>query len=259
MKVKQQNAVIIFIDNSATSIDGDFIPNRLEAQKNTVEIFAQNMYTDNENSQIALGTLSSTEFGIRTSFTSNFNRLRCVMSSITPGGSVLLEQGIKLAFLAIKHCSIGQSAGLKMIFFMNYLVLLELNDTTIESINKNLAINRKVNVQFFIIGNDESNKTQKIVRKIFRKTKNTSFLIIEPGDQILSDVVMSKEMGMLKKQTKYDLSNQPDGLRKLRDTLINNDNHGIIKAKPPEKRARKTRSASAHRRAKATEKNNDDI
>lgn len=197
MKLVGQHAVIIFIDNSAMSIDGDFLPNRLAAQINTVENYAQCLFSENtslnnssdeangnsnmngfnsfnldydniydyqerdlfsNDSLIAVGTIGSEEFGIRTSFTSNYMRLQKTLSTITTGGTVLLDRAIKLGFMALKHAP--PLAQLKMIFFLNSseLTILEntLDDKKVNELNKKILENKKITVNFIVIGENDS-------------------------------------------------------------------------------------------------------
>lgn len=197
MKLVGQHAVIIFIDNSAMSIDGDFLPNRLAAQINTVENYAQCLFSENtslnnssdeangnssmngfnsfnldydniydyqerdlfsNDSLIAVGTIGSEEFGIRTSFTSNYMRLQKTLSTITTGGTALLDRAIKLGFMALKHAP--PLAQLKMIFFLNSseLTILEntLDDKKVNELNKKILENKKITVNFIVIGENDS-------------------------------------------------------------------------------------------------------
>lgn len=187
-------AVIIFIDNSARSIDGDFLPNRLTAQINTVERYAQWLFNENtssnpnatnmnsgmsnyngygleyenfyenretrdlfsDDSLVAIGTMGSEEFGIRSSFTSNYNRIEKTLATIKTGGTALLERSIKLGFMALKHAP--PSAQLKMIIFINSseLNILEstMDDKKVDELNKKILENKKIAVNFIVIGND---------------------------------------------------------------------------------------------------------
>ena len=98
-------AVVILIDNSATSIDGDFYPTRLMAQKLTAERYAQYIFSRNRNSQIAIGTIGNVESGIRASFSGSISKIREVLDNITSNGYINLQKGIRCAVLALRHCN----------------------------------------------------------------------------------------------------------------------------------------------------------
>lgn len=97
-------AVAILIDNSATSMDGDFNLNRLDAQIQTISRYSQHLFDRKNNSQVAIGTLSTQEFGIRVSFTTNFRKVETCCEGITSSGTLDLVKGIKCAVLALHHC-----------------------------------------------------------------------------------------------------------------------------------------------------------
>jgi 26S proteasome regulatory subunit N10 len=97
-------AVVILLDNTSSSIDGDFFPTRLEAQKLTVERYSQFLFGLDSTSQIAISTLSSTQYGVRASFTNSCARLASVLHLITASPGILqLVNGIQWAILALKH------------------------------------------------------------------------------------------------------------------------------------------------------------
>lgn len=103
--MNESKAVAILIDNSATSIDGDFYPNRLTAQLITAGRYAQHLFSENPNNQVAIGTLGDTEFGIRASFTTSLPKIESIFNNIVSSGSIDLERGLKSAILALHHCN----------------------------------------------------------------------------------------------------------------------------------------------------------
>lgn len=114
-------AVVILIDNSPGSIDSDFYPNRLEAQKVAIERLTTYLFSICSYSQVSLITMSSDEFGIRTSFTSTSSKISSILRNIHSTSSIsqnaqnssneklkiycplLLEKSLKTALIAIEH------------------------------------------------------------------------------------------------------------------------------------------------------------
>lgn len=112
--MNESKAVAILIDNSATSMDGDFQRNRLEAQLITAERYAHLLFSTNEHNQVAIGALSNVQFGICVSFTNSIQKIQSVSKNIQSSGSIDLERGLKSAVLALRHCNSVQSFGQSM-------------------------------------------------------------------------------------------------------------------------------------------------
>lgn len=87
-------AVAILIDNSPASINGDFYPNRIEAQKIAIERLSTYLFSISSYSQVALITMSPDEFGIRSSFTTMSNKINSVLRNIN-ASSHLSQDSIK--------------------------------------------------------------------------------------------------------------------------------------------------------------------
>ena len=99
-------AVAILIDNSATSINGDFYPSRLQAQILTAVRYSQFLFSGNQNSQVAIGTLSHMEPGIRMSFTNSYQKIENSLNNITSSGNIDFLKGIKCALLALHSMTV---------------------------------------------------------------------------------------------------------------------------------------------------------
>ena len=94
-------AVVILFDNSMSSINGDFAPNRLAAQKDAVEVLARTFLARRE-SRVGFGTLAG-KCGINTSLTSEARKLRINLESVTRDGEIHFEQAVKCGLYALKH------------------------------------------------------------------------------------------------------------------------------------------------------------
>ena len=104
---KTAPSVIFLIDNSQSSIDGDFYPNRLQAQGLGVERLMNYYFRTNADTQVALGTLAEDEFGIIESLTKvgKPQKVSDKLPFIKRGGPIHLKDGIKCAFLALKQAN----------------------------------------------------------------------------------------------------------------------------------------------------------
>lgn len=103
MSGREKTAVITLFDNSVTSLDGDYAPNRLDAQKDAVEEISRIFLRRNPESMFGLGTLAMPNYGIVTAITNDKRRIRAGIDSISRGTVVALEKSIRCAMFALRH------------------------------------------------------------------------------------------------------------------------------------------------------------
>lgn len=149
-----QQAIVFLVDNSQTSINGDFYPNRLFAQTLAVERLVQYYLRCNKTTQVALGTLAQDEFGIVASLSRDgkndkiFQRLH----TIQRGKNVQLFDGIKSSFLALHRALPGTEK--HIIIFLSSPC--ELSDFQISNIVAK-AHQEFVEIDVVIFGEDVTN------------------------------------------------------------------------------------------------------
>jgi 26S proteasome regulatory subunit N10 len=186
-------AVAVLIDNTHSSMDGDFYPTRLEAQKNTVERLAQYLFTLQPSSQLAIGTLCSSECGIRSSFTSCQLRISNSLRPVTSRcGVAQLSLGIHWSILAFHHCN--QNISLKRILAF----VGGDHDILDEAIAVNLAdqlLKEKVYIDIVVIGLDVPGV--KLLKKLIPTEVESKchFLEVPNSDTVLSDNVLASPIG----------------------------------------------------------------
>jgi 26S proteasome regulatory subunit N10 len=191
-QLPDSRAVVILLDNTSTSMDGDFYPTRLKAQTLTVERFAQYLLTVESHAQIALGTLSSSEFGVRSSLTNSLKRINDALQTVTArAGSARLASGIRWAILALHHCSPDIRTKRILAFIGS-----EHDITTIiaaELSEKILA--EKIYLDLVVFGPDVPRIP--VLRGMIPKSLDggCTFLIIERSDTVLSDNVLASAIG----------------------------------------------------------------
>jgi 26S proteasome regulatory subunit N10 len=186
-------AVAILIDNTTSSIDGDFSPTRLGAQKLTIERFAQFLFSVNPLSQVALCTLSRSQYGVRMSFTNSALRLADSLNLITAGsGAACLATGIKWAVLALRHCQQEISARRILAFVGGAHDVVTPNIAGQLSL---LLVEHKVCVDLVVIGSDVGRRT--LLRSIIpaQFADFCVFLEVRRSDTVLSDDVLASPIG----------------------------------------------------------------
>ena len=187
--MQEPKAFVVLIDNSANAIDGDFYPSRLEAQKTTVERLSDYLLNMNPRTQFALGTLGSHEFGIRTSFTSEPKRLNAGLQSVSSGGKIEIEKGLKSALLAFSHAD-SEIEEKRILLFVG-------SDNNLSSYEaKQLgeaATQKGIRIDVVVFGKELFNWQN--LKFLNSKMKDVEFLKIPEARTILSDAVLVSQIG----------------------------------------------------------------
>lgn len=185
-------AIVILIDNSNTSIDGDFPPDRLTAQKDSAEILIDYFSKESSSTQISVGTLSQDKSKISSSLTSDKRTLLKVLSRIKPGASINFVQSLNCAFLVLHHMrkpdSVKNSISYQkriIAFIASKFDLEEFKSKSQNLIEK--AQKEKVSIDIIVLGldNPNSDDLQAFIESIGPDSK---FFIIDPIDSLLKIV-----------------------------------------------------------------------
>ena len=201
---RPSKAVIMMIDNSISSIDADFHPTRLQAQKQTVERYAEYLLSADPCSVIAVGTLSSVEFGIHLSFTNEIPKMTSVISHISAGGDALLQKGLKTALLALRHCS-SDIPSRKIVAFVS-----SKNDLDEAFLVQFAAAIEQVKIgcELVIIGPDVPNEAL-VLRALSPEGPAGKWirpLVVHQCETVLSDRVLSSFIGPETRMSRVELS-----------------------------------------------------
>lgn len=198
----KSKAVTVLIDNSSCSINADFFPNRLEAQKTATERYAHHLMSVNPESRIATCTLSNTEFGIRSSFTNSRERLVTSLNLISSSGTSLdLLRGIKCAMLALRSCNTPAMEKRILTFIGTDNINLE--EKEIETV-RDALLKENIYLDIFVIGKSVKNiaKLESIIPDAMRP--DCVFSVVTHSKTILSDDVLSSRIGPI--QAKYPIA-----------------------------------------------------
>ena len=194
MARQDPRAVVVLIDNSLSSIDSDFIPNRLQAQIVATDRLVQYLFKVNKSSEVAVATLSSSEFGIRSSFTNVYSRIEECLQTITTGGPrILVVRGIKWSILALRHINdAGQKLQKRILMFV-----ASENDVTekaIPEVTKALK-EEGIILDIVLFGSDVPN-VDAVKQLVPPQHRNKSVVIQVPLSQtVLSDDVLASGIG----------------------------------------------------------------
>jgi 26S proteasome regulatory subunit N10 len=102
MSDSSPQAIVFLIDNSAASLDGDFYPNRLEAQKHAVARLSNWFMRQSKLTQVGVGTMGGSACGIASCLTSDLTRFTRALDRIPRGGECCFDHAIHCAILSLK-------------------------------------------------------------------------------------------------------------------------------------------------------------
>lgn len=193
MHKQDAQAIIMLLDNTATSINGDFSPTRLDAQKICVDRLVQYFLRNCDVSQIGIGTLGSDNYTIITSLTSRMDSiLRSLQNiSFTKNNYLRLTKGIGSALLALRTAA-PQAKRHRIIAF-----LAENHDMTLNNLEYMIGITNAGNAAIDIIMLGDGVNNVDILENYISLIHQRSQLIrFEPGTNILADLVLASDIGI---------------------------------------------------------------
>ncbi|KAF3762347.1 regulated by circadian rhythms/ cholesterol metabolic process, partial [Cryphonectria parasitica EP155] len=185
-------AVMIVVDNSEHSRNGDYAPTRFGAQRDAVNILFQSITTSNPESSVGLMSMGGNAPEVLSTLTTEQGRilegLHRTQKKI--GGEVNLATGIQVASLALKHRQ-NKTQRQRIVAF----VCSPVQDTekTLVSLAKKL---KKVNtsVDFVLFGETEGSETYGKLTKfneIVKSGEGSHLVAIPAGVGLLSDQLVS--------------------------------------------------------------------
>jgi len=180
-------STFICVDNSEHMRNGDFLPTRLQAQQDAVNLVTQSKLRSNPESAVGLMTLS--ELSVLVTLTTDSGKVLAKLHAVQPTGSINFIQGIKIAHLALKH---RQNKNHKTRIVMFVGSPLDAEESTLVKVAKKLK-KEKVNVDIVSFGEDEVNadSLKKFIETVNGKDGTGSHLVTIPPGPHLSDALIS--------------------------------------------------------------------
>jgi len=185
-------STMICVDNSDYMRNGDFLPTRLQAQQDAVNLVCHSKTRSNPENNVGLLTLANVE--VLATLTSDVGRILSKLHQVQPNGNINLHTGIRIAHLALKHRQ-GKNHKMRIVAFVGSPVANEEKDLV--KLAKKLK-KEKVNVDLVSFGEDAENSE---VLMTFINTLNgkvggandgtSSHLVTVPPGPHLSDALIS--------------------------------------------------------------------
>lgn len=180
-------STMICVDNSDYMRNGDFLPSRLQAQQDAVNLVCHSKTRSNPENNVGLLTLAKVE--VLATLTSDVGRILSKLHQVQPNGEINLHTGIRIAHLALKHRQ-GKNHKMRIVAFVGSPVASE--EKELVKLAKKLK-KEKVNVDLVSFGEDSINSEvlTTFVNTLNGKDGTSSHLVTVPPGPHLSDALIS--------------------------------------------------------------------
>lgn len=180
-------STMICVDNSDYMRNGDFLPTRLQAQQDAVNLVCHSKTRSNPENNVGLLTLAKVE--VLVTLTSDVGRILSKLHQVQPDGNINLHTGIKIAHLALKHRQ-GKNHKMRIVVFVGSPVEAEEKELT--KLAKKLK-KEKVNVDIISFGEEITNSDvlSGFINTLNGKDGTSSHLVTVPPGPHLSDALIS--------------------------------------------------------------------
>nr|CAD7263110.1 unnamed protein product [Timema shepardi] len=179
------------VDNSDYMRNGDFLPTRLQAQQDAVNLVCHSKTRANPENNVGLLTLANVE--VLATLTSDVGRILSKLHQVEPNGNINLVTGIQIAHLALKHRQ-GKNHKMRIVIFVGSPV--ETEEKELVKLAKRLK-KEKVNVDVVSFGEEVSPQVPNndlltaFVNALNGKDGIGSHLVTVPPGPHLSDALIS--------------------------------------------------------------------
>ncbi|RXG53877.1 26S proteasome non-ATPase regulatory subunit 4 [Armadillidium vulgare] len=146
-------STVICVDNSEYMRNGDYIPNRLQAQQDAVNTVCRYKLLANPENNVGLLTLANTE--VLATLTTDGGKILTSLHKVQPSGYINLLTGIRIAHLALKHRQ-SKNHKMRIVVFVGSPISVE--EKEVIKIAKRLK-KENVNVDIINFGETDQNQT----------------------------------------------------------------------------------------------------
>uniref|UniRef100_A0A674P4X4 26S proteasome non-ATPase regulatory subunit 4 n=1 Tax=Takifugu rubripes TaxID=31033 RepID=A0A674P4X4_TAKRU len=181
-------STMVCVDNSEYMRNGDFLPTRLQAQQDAVNIVCHSKTRSNPENNVGLITMAD-NCEVLTTLTPDSGRILSKLHAVQPKGNICFCTGIRVAHLALKHRQ-GKNHKMRIIAFVGSPI--EDNEKELVKLAKRLK-KEKVNVDIINFGEEEVNteKLTAFINTLNGKDGTGSHLVTVPPGPSLADALLS--------------------------------------------------------------------
>ncbi|KAK7867161.1 hypothetical protein R5R35_013625 [Gryllus longicercus] len=180
-------STMICVDNSDFMRNGDFLPTRLQAQQDAVNLVCHSKTRSNPENNVGLLTLANVE--VLATLTSDVGKILSKLHQVQPKGNINLLTGIRIAHLALKHRQ-GKNHKMRIVAFIGSPVSTD--EKELVKLAKRLK-KEKVNVDIVSFGEEVANNDllTSFINTLNGKDGSGSHLVTVPPGPHLSDALIS--------------------------------------------------------------------
>ncbi|KAF5198243.1 26S proteasome non-ATPase regulatory subunit 4-like protein [Thalictrum thalictroides] len=182
-------ATMICIDNSEYTRNGDYSPNRFQAQADAVNLICGAKTQSNPENTVGVLTMAGKGVRVLVTPTSDLGKILACMHGLDVGGEMNLAAGIQVAQLALKHRQ-NKKQQQRIIVFAGSPV--NYDKKVLEAIGKKLKKN-SVALDVVNFGEEDDGKPEKLEALVASVNNSDSSHIVHvpPSAGALSDVLIS--------------------------------------------------------------------
>jgi len=180
-------STFICVDNSDFMRNGDFLPTRLAAQHEAVNVVCNYKTRGNPENNIGLLTMAGKRVEVLSTLTTDTGRIMAKLHLVRPEGSISFSSAIRVAHLALKHRQ-GKNHKTRIVVFVGSPV--DEDEKDLEKLAKKLK-KEKVNVDVVNFGEISPNtdKLSAFITALNGKEGQTSYLVTVPPGPTLSESI----------------------------------------------------------------------
>ena len=185
-------ATILCLDNSDWTRNGDYLPNRFNAQISAANFIVENKCEGNPENCLGIMTMAGKRIEIVSSLTNDESRLLSAMSNIPINGECDIYTALSVSILCLKH-RINKKQNQRIILFIGSPVRAK--PETLIAIGKKL---KKYNVAVDIISFGHVEENREILNTFLKEvnnSNNSSILEVPIGGFIMDALFSSSIMG----------------------------------------------------------------
>ncbi|OAQ72788.1 von Willebrand factor, type A [Pochonia chlamydosporia 170] len=185
-------AVMVVVDNSESSRNGDYQPTRFDSQVDAVNVLFQSITQGNPESSVGLMSMGGKGPEVLVTLTTEQGKILEGLHRTKKkiGGSSHLKTGIQVATLALKHRQ-NRSQRQRIIVFI--CSPIEENEKELTQLAKKMK-KGNISVDFILFGNLDDDDTQKKLQAFndaVKGSEGSHLVVIPPSSKLLSDQLVA--------------------------------------------------------------------
>lgn len=184
-------ATMICIDNSEWMRNGDFAPNRFDAQKEAVHLVAGSKTQSNPESNVGLISMAGRNVDVLVTLTQDLGKIMAAIQSVKVGGDSDFVAALQIAQLALKHRQ-NKRQEQRIVMFVGSPV--KATEQELVRLGARMKKNQ-VAVDIVNFGEEVSNK-QKLEAFVnaVNSSENSHYIEVPAGPHLLSDVLLTSAL-----------------------------------------------------------------